>query len=201
MKYSRSEGKKTTHLRPSQINIISGLARGVKLLMPAGDGVRPTIGRAREAVFSALGDLRDAVFWDMFAGSGANGCEAASRGAAQVVFWEKDAAHCRCIEENIRRTAAAGCSAKMIVSCCSAADFCGKHFPEPDVVFADPPYAASAEWFSLVVPALVKQFTEAVVIWEVPDAPGAPGEILLAGAEEYGFELKIFGGTRFFVKK
>ncbi|MDQ1247447.1 MAG: rRNA (guanine966-N2)-methyltransferase [Actinomycetota bacterium] len=74
--------------------IIAGAARGRRLAVPAGDVTRPTSDRVREAVFSALehrlGGWRGVVVLDLFAGSGAMGLEAASRGAAQVLLVEQD---------------------------------------------------------------------------------------------------------------
>lgn len=74
--------------------IVAGAARGRRLVVPAGDGTRPTTDRVREALFSALehrlGGWRGVVVLDLFAGSGALGLEAASRGAAQVLLMERD---------------------------------------------------------------------------------------------------------------
>ena len=72
------------------MKIIGGYARGVELAELAGQsGVRPTIGRAREALFNALGDLTGARVLDLFCGTGAPGLEAASRGAAAVTLVER----------------------------------------------------------------------------------------------------------------
>lgn len=202
LKYSGS-GKNSAkgQFRQSQLNIVAGTARGVKLVMPDGDGVRPTIGRAREALFSSLGNISGVVFWDLFAGSGANGCEAASRGAATAVLVEKDRKHILSIEENIRRVTAAGCQGRILLYQESADAVGNRNLPEPDIIFADPPYGESSVWFGRIVPELVKKFPEACIVWEVPDFPGASGGFIDAGAAEYGFQLKIFGGTKFFVKK
>ena len=200
LKYSSVGGKRTGGLRQSQLNVIAGVARGIKLLMPPDDGVRPTIGRAREAVFASAGDISGLTFWDLFAGSGANGCEAASRGASAVVFVEMDKRHCLCIEENIRRITDAGVRSDITLCRENAEVFSGSGLPEPDIIFADPPYSESGLWFRKLVPAFVEKFPQCNIIWEVPSLPGAPGEFIEAGALEYGFQLKIFGGTRFFVK-
>lgn len=84
--------------------IIAGAARGRRLSVPP-VGTRPTSDRAREAVFSSvdsiLGSLVDTVVLDLYAGSGALGLEALSRGAGRVVLVEQDARACRVINDNI----------------------------------------------------------------------------------------------------
>lgn len=72
------------------MRIISGIGKGVKLRTPPGLATRPTMERAKEALFSAIGDVSECIVVDLFAGSGALGLEAASRGAAKVIFFEID---------------------------------------------------------------------------------------------------------------
>lgn len=82
--------------------IISGEARGRKLQVPS-EGTRPTSDRAKEGLFSSLQvrfGFQDAVVLDLFAGSGALGLEAASRGAAEVVLVESDPHTCAVIRRN-----------------------------------------------------------------------------------------------------
>ncbi len=84
--------------------IVGGLARGRRLAVPAGD-VRPTSSRTREAVFSSLAhrlhSWTDVVVLDLFAGSGAMGLEAASRGAAAVVLVERDRRVLKVLRRNV----------------------------------------------------------------------------------------------------
>ncbi len=87
------------------MRIIAGEARGVRLAAPTGKDVRPTLDRVREAFFSIVGPtLPGSRFLDLFAGTGANGLEALSRGAAHAGFVESDAASRKLITENIART-------------------------------------------------------------------------------------------------
>ena len=87
--------------------VISGTARGIRLVAP-GPGTRPLADRVKEAVFGILGpDLVDARFLDLFAGSGAAGIEALSRGAASAVLVERDVGATRAIAENLRRASLA----------------------------------------------------------------------------------------------
>jgi len=122
--------------------IIAGTAGGRTLRTPPGSGTRPTSDRVREAVFSAL-DARDAVrgarVLDLYAGSGALGLEAASRGAARVVLVESDRRAAEVIAGNVRDLKLPG--ARVVRSTVTA------HLapdPAPDdpsnLVFVDPPY-------------------------------------------------------------
>lgn len=87
--------------------VVAGSARGIRLLAP-GSGTRPLQDRVKEAVFGILGpDLVDGRFLDLFAGSGAAGIEALSRGAEHAVLVEKDAGAARIIAENLRRAGVA----------------------------------------------------------------------------------------------
>jgi 16S rRNA (guanine(966)-N(2))-methyltransferase RsmD len=85
------------------MRIIAGSAKGRKLQAPKGSKTRPTSDRVREAIFSIVGDLVvDAMVLDLYAGTGAMGLEALSRGARQAVFVETDIPALRCLEMNIR---------------------------------------------------------------------------------------------------
>jgi 16S rRNA (guanine966-N2)-methyltransferase len=88
---------------PRRPRIIAGEAGGRRLAVPPGDRVRPTSDRVKESVFSALGPDRlvGARVLDLYAGSGALGLEALSRGAAEAVLVERDPAAARAIRTNI----------------------------------------------------------------------------------------------------
>lgn len=125
--------------------IISGELRGRHLRAPRGRGTRPTASRIREAWFSALGESVDgACILDLFAGSGALGLEALSRGAAHAHFVESNPRAAAAIRENIRRLGVAD-RATLVVRDVFA--FIGKAGDRPerfDVALADPPYASDA---------------------------------------------------------
>ena len=90
--------------RPKGLRVIAGSARGRKLAAPPGDRVRPTKDMVREAMFSALdarGALVDATALDLYAGTGALGIEALSRGATRAVFVERDRAALDAISTNV----------------------------------------------------------------------------------------------------
>ena len=186
------------------MKIIAGYARGVELAELGGqDGVRPTVGRAREALFNALGDLTDARVLDLFAGSGALGLEAASRGAAQVTLVELERSRLPVIEANVAKVLKTGVPGKIELKCADATRpetyLAGDAF---DLVFADPPYAASFEAFRKLAAGrgdkLFPAFPGARIVWELPDSPGSIGDFI-EHAENAGAEWKLrrFGGTDF----
>jgi 16S rRNA (guanine966-N2)-methyltransferase len=85
------------------VRIVAGSRKGHRIEAPRGVVTRPTSDRVREAVFSILGPVDDARVLDLFAGSGAMGLEALSRGAASCLFVESDRGACRVIERNLEQ--------------------------------------------------------------------------------------------------
>jgi 16S rRNA (guanine966-N2)-methyltransferase len=122
--------------------VIAGSARGVRLRAP-GPGTRPLADRVKQTLFAILEpDLPGARVLDLFAGSGAAGIEALSRGAASAVFVEKDAGVAAVIDANLRATSLAGPAAKVVRA--DAVTWLGRPSPpDPpfDLVIVDPPYA------------------------------------------------------------
>lgn len=89
------------------MRVIGGTARSIRLVGPSSEGTRPLSDRARESLFNILGDrVVDSSFLDLFAGTGAVGVEALSRGAARVVLVERDRAAASDITENLKRVGA-----------------------------------------------------------------------------------------------
>lgn len=121
--------------------VVGGTAGGRRLVVPRGRSTRPTSDRMREGLFSSLGaDLTGRSFLDLYAGSGAVGLEAASRGAAPVHLVERDPAAVTAIRTNI----AALALSDVHVHAVSVSRFLGSDPLPFDVVFLDPPYADSA---------------------------------------------------------
>ena len=83
------------------MRIIAGEHRGARIFAPKGLDTRPTSDRVREAAFNLIGPVDGAAVLDLFAGSGAMGLEAMSRGAASVTFVESDRDACRTIDRNV----------------------------------------------------------------------------------------------------
>jgi 16S rRNA (guanine(966)-N(2))-methyltransferase RsmD len=125
------------------IRICGGEAKGRMVRTPVGLGVRPTSEKVREAVFDILGPrIEGALFYDLFAGTGAMGIEALSRGARQVLFVESS----RKVEMVIRSNATgSGFANRFMVWAGDFLDFCNEaregHHETPDIVYVDPPYA------------------------------------------------------------
>ena len=87
------------------MRVVAGEARSVQLMTPKGDDTRPTQDRIKETLFNMIQmEVPGAVFLDLFAGSGAIGLEALSRGAKEAVMIEKDSAAFAILKENIRKT-------------------------------------------------------------------------------------------------
>ncbi|GGL10860.1 16S rRNA (guanine(966)-N(2))-methyltransferase RsmD [Mangrovihabitans endophyticus] len=137
--------------------IIAGVHGGRRLSAPTGSQTRPTADRVREALFSALSSMTDmsgARFADFYAGSGAVGLEALSRGAAFALLVESDARAARTVRDNIR-VLRADAAARLLtgrVEQVLGAPPGGEPF---DVVFADPPYALAEDRLTAVQHALV----------------------------------------------
>ncbi len=126
--------------------IISGRAGGLRLQTPRGDQTRPTSDRVREALFSAIeawaGSLHDLRFLDLYAGSGAVGLEAWSRGAAAVTLVEDDRRTADLIRANARNV---GCTVAEVIARPVASVLADRPSTAYDLVFSDPPYPLTDE--------------------------------------------------------
>ena len=132
-----------------RVRVVAGAARGRVLTAPSGRLTRPTSDRVREAVFSILHSmqqLEDASVVDLFAGSGALGIEALSRGAARATLVDSDPAAVRAIRDNLRVLGALADQATVLQA--DALQY-ALDAPFADVVLADPPYAFSG-WPALL---------------------------------------------------
>jgi 16S rRNA (guanine966-N2)-methyltransferase len=140
-------GERTAGRRPVT-RVIAGAAKGRRLAVPPGTGTRPTSDRAREGLFASLvslrGSLRQARVLDLYAGSGAVGLEALSRGAQRVIFVESDPRAAGIIRANIESVGLPGGSVNTSpVARVLARGPAGE--PPFDLVVADPPYATGEE--------------------------------------------------------
>ncbi|MEA2427200.1 MAG: rRNA (guanine966-N2)-methyltransferase [Thermoleophilaceae bacterium] len=125
------------------MRVIAGEFRGRRLIAPPGTSTRPTSDRVREALFSILGDISGARVLDLFAGSGALGIEALSRGAEDAVFVESSRRAAEVIRANLR--AVGDPQAKIRVE--TAIDYLSRARGEYpfDLVFVDPPYSSATQ--------------------------------------------------------
>lgn len=154
------------------MRITGGQARGIPLVLPKGDTVRPATDAMRQAVFSSLAArVGGARFLDLFAGSGAYGLEALSRGAAGGVFVEKNARAADFIRQNITavcKSLGRAPDGLQVVTADATHVMPGE---VPDLVFIDPPYEIIRE----VAPKLFDRLDEllagkadALVVFEMP---------------------------------
>lgn len=125
------------------MRIIAGTARGRNFAAPEGRSARPTLDRVREAVFGMIQfDIEGRKVLDLFAGSGALGMEALSRGAASAVFCDKNKSSAELVSKNLK---ALDFSEKAEVFCCDAVSLLKQFSFEQrrfSLVFLDPPYAS-----------------------------------------------------------
>ena len=154
------------------MRVVAGIAGGRRLQVPAGRKLRPTSERVREAVFSSLtsqGAVEGARVLDLFAGTGALGIEALSRGASAATFVEADPAAVAAIRANLSTTGLAG--GTVVVA--DALRFLADPGGEFDLAFVDPPYSFTA-W-----PELLGRLQAAVAVLESrrPVEPGPGWEV------------------------
>ena len=122
----------------SDMRVITGIARGHKLIAPEGLDTRPTSDKVKEGVFSSIQfDIEDASVLDLFAGSGQMGIEALSRGAAHAVFVDSSAKSVRCVKENLTSTKLDK-SAEVITR--DSYEYIRLTSQKFDIIILDPPY-------------------------------------------------------------
>lgn len=121
------------------MRVIAGTARSLRLKTPEGLDTRPTTDRIKETLFNMLQPyLLDAVFIDLFAGSGGIGIEALSRGARHAYFAENEKKALACIRDNLQFTRLADQATILQTDAVSA--LYSIHEKEADIIFMDPPY-------------------------------------------------------------
>lgn len=156
------------------MRVITGSARGRRLIAPEGLDVRPTPEKVKEALFSALQfDIEGRKILDLFAGSGQLGIEALSRGAESACFVDSSAVSVKIIEKNLNSTSL---SDKAVVKRSDFASFCASSRESFDIAFLDPPYREG-----ILIPAikavlpLMNEFS--LIICEHPTDIEIPEEI------------------------
>ena len=167
------------------MRVVAGAYKGRRLQAPRGPRTRPTADRVREALFSILGDVSGLHVLDLYAGSGALGIEALSRGAAAATFVERDPGAVAAIRHNLE---AVGSQAEVRRQ--DALRFLGAARGAFDLVFLDPPYDAAvrlAEPLSERLPAVLGE--EARIVTESDKR--APLELSLPVELE-----RVYGDTR-----
>jgi len=153
------------------VRIIAGTHRGQRIAAPRGRDTRPTSDRVRENAFNLIGPVDDADVLDLFAGSGAMGLEALSRGAAHATFVEQDRDACRVIGANLDKL---GLHATVL--CQDAVRATQQERRRYDLVLCDPPYDFPP---TRLAPHLAKLVADdGLLVWESSSrepAPEVPG--------------------------
>jgi len=166
---------------------VAGTAKGRRLVAPDGRDTRPTSDRVRESIFNALhslGAIEDATVLDLFAGSGALGIEALSRGAAHCTFVEAAPAAVAAIRDNL---AIAGVAERATIEVRTAEAYLATRPAPVDVALCDPPYAF-ADW-----PALLARVPAALVVCESDRPVELPSGWDAARTRRYGGTVVTFG--------
>ena len=182
--------------KSNQVRIIGGQWRSRRITFPDHEGLRPSADRVRETLFNWLGqDLDGQICLDLFAGSGALGFEALSRGAASVVMVEKSRSVCAALRRNAELLGAKNlqlhCADALEFATAAAADAAARF----DVVFLDPPFASGllAQTLPLAVPLLrpgARVYVESAAAF----APGGGWQVLRQGrAGQVHYTLVAYG--------
>jgi 16S rRNA (guanine966-N2)-methyltransferase len=181
------------------VRVITGMAKGRPLKTVKGHDIRPTADRVKESLFNVIGPrVAGADFLDLFAGSGAVGIEALSRGASFCVFVELQTAHLKVVEENLAATGLRDRAELLRRDARAATSDLGARGRRFDLIFVDPPYGQE------LVPTALQGIAEHSLLTQggwvlcehhrrdsVPDALPGPGE---AGGLTKFREL-LFGET------
>lgn len=169
-----------------RLRVAGGSARGIPLVEPRGHRLRPTSGLVREAVFNIVGDLvTGARVLDGYAGTGALGIEALSRGAGSAVFVEANPAACRAILDSLARTGLASQATVLRGKLPGALESLTGPF---DLVLLDPPYDATeaSELLTMLDELLAPGATVVFEHRNRYNPPEQPGRLTLADRRVYG---------------
>ena len=177
------------------MRVIAGTARSLKLVTPKGMDVRPTTDRIKETLFNIINlRLYDSSFLDMFAGSGAIGIEALSRGAKEAYFVENSTESLKAIEENLKHTKLYDNAHIVKSDCVSAVSMLSRQGRKFDTIFLDPPYNHELE--KKVLEEIAKSdilSTEGIIIVE------ASADTDFSYAADLGFNIyreKSYGSNK-----
>ncbi len=162
--------------KSNRVRIIGGAWRSRLLPFPDVAGLRPTPDRVRETVFNWMGQFMDGkICLDLFAGSGAMGFEALSRGAARVVMVEQDSRAVRALRDNIQLLGANQC--ELVAG--DALRWLGEDLAIYDAIFVDPPYAERL--LPSILPELSRRLKPGGVVYVESDSP-----------QEFGAEWEVW---------
>lgn len=192
------------------MEIAGGIAKGTVLEVPKGLDVRPTAIRARRALFDSLGDLTGKRICDLFAGSGALGLEAVSRGGGSLISIEEAPASVAAIRKNMKSVAlrlhwkldeSPFSPMRLVQGSLPGCIRMVTNTPPPDIIFADPPYAGSTNAANSLLSNedFLSWSQESLLIWELPEK----GALITNLPEDREIlDIKKYGAIRFmFIRK
>lgn len=181
------------------MRVISGKSRGKKLIALEGDNTRPTLDRVKEALFNKIqNNIQDAVVLDLFAGTGALGIEALSRGAKEAIFCDKVFEAIQVIKTNIENTKNLEKSTIINKDYNEVLEELAKQNKKMDIVFLDPPYKTNFAIMALQKIIMSNLLTEdGIIIIETDDITKEDEIIKIKEAEifdkrKYGSVWLIF---------
>ncbi|MGH3135985.1 MAG: 16S rRNA (guanine(966)-N(2))-methyltransferase RsmD [Gaiellaceae bacterium] len=162
------------------MRIVAGSRKGHRIDAPKGVVTRPTGDRAREAAFSLIGPVEDATVLDLFAGSGAMGLEALSRGAAWCLFVEHDRDACRVIQTNLEKLRLTGglVVRRDVISALRDERARGRRH---GLVLADPPYeewGSHEAYLAELIPEVLEEDGVAVIETSAKVEPALPLDLV-----------------------
>jgi 16S rRNA (guanine966-N2)-methyltransferase len=173
------------------VRVVAGSAGGRLLRAPDGTTTRPTSDRVREAMFNALGSLdaiEGATVLDLYAGSGALGIEALSRGAVSATFLETAGAARRVIEDNLATT---GLADRATVVAGDALGHLERTDQRFDLILADPPYGFE-HWPELGAAASARLAIEGLLVAESDHEPDLGAGVSVLRSKRYGGTVVVF---------
>jgi 16S rRNA (guanine966-N2)-methyltransferase len=146
------------------VRVIAGTQRGRRLQAPRGMSTRPTSDRVREALFSMIGDCAGAIVLDLFAGSGAMGIEALSRGAASATFVDADPRAADCVRANLDACGLADRARVVVRDWRAALAADAERAMRFDLCLVDPPYSLLAGISDVLPRALAPVLAESATV-------------------------------------
>ena len=179
------------------MRVVAGIHKGRRLAAPKGRSTRPTADSVRESIFNLLGPVAGARVLDLYAGTGAVGLEALSRGAAHVTFVESDRTAAAAVQRNVE---AVGLPGTTVAATTVESYLAGRPDAPFDLAYVDPPYALDEATLGAVLAALSGRLAPGAVVVVERSARGVepswPDVIESVKQKRYGEGLLWYGRRR-----